>query len=201
MGWTGEVTYSIVVRDQNTGHLGVACQSFYFALGAVLPWARAGVGAVATQAWINPGYGPQGLDLLASGVAPLEALERLRAEDEGREERQVGLVDGSGRVASFTGSKCFPETSHASGDGYTAQANLMARPGVCEAMAEAFESGTGLLADRLMASLLAAQAAGGDARGQLSAALLVVDGERHDHPWNGVLFDTRVDRPPSRPAG
>jgi uncharacterized Ntn-hydrolase superfamily protein len=190
------MTYSIVARDQGTGQIGVAAQSYYFALGAVLPWARAGVGAVATQARIDPGYGPRGLGLLAAGVQPIEVLNRLRIEDDKREERQVGIVDASGAVASFTGSQCIPEVSHASGNGYSAQANLMARGGVCRAMAEAYESAMGPLAERLMAALLAAQAAGGDARGQLSAAILIVDGTRRDQPWDGVVVDARVDHHP-----
>jgi uncharacterized Ntn-hydrolase superfamily protein len=190
------MTYSIVARDPATGHLGVAAQSCYFALGSVLPWARAGVGAVATQSMVDPAYGPRCLDLLADGVGAAEALERVRAADEGREVRQVGLVDASGAVASFTGSLCIDEVSQADGDGFTAQANMMAGPGVCEAMAAAFEQRTGSLATRLLAALVAAEGKGGDARGQMSAALIVVEGERHPHPWQGVLTDVRVDHHP-----
>jgi uncharacterized Ntn-hydrolase superfamily protein len=187
------LTYSIVARDPATGHLGVAAQSCYFALGSVLPWARAGVGAVATQSMVDPGYGPRCLDLLASGLAADEALSQVRAADPGREVRQVGLVNALGDVASFTGSQCIDHVGHAAGDGYTAQANMMAGPGVCEAMAAAFESASGTLAQRLIAALVAAEGKGGDARGQMSAALIVVDGERHEHPWEGVLTDVRVD--------
>lgn len=190
------MTYSIVARDPATGHLGVAAQSCYFALGSVLPWARAGVGAVATQSMVDPAYGPRCLDLLAGGAGAAEALERVRAADEGREVRQVGLVDASGAVASFTGSLCIDEVSQADGDGFTAQANMMAGPGVCEAMAAAFEQRTGSLATRLLAALVAAEGKGGDARGQMSAALIVVEGERHPHPWQGVLTDVRVDHHP-----
>ncbi len=190
------MTYSIVARDPATGQLGVAAQSCYFALGAVLPWARAGVGAVATQSMVDPGYGPRCLDLLADGVTAEDALARVRAADEGREVRQVGLVDTLGATASFTGSMCIDHVGHAGGAGYSAQANMMAGPGVCEAMAAAFESATGSLAVRLVAALVAAESKGGDARGQMSAALIVVEGTRRDHPWEGSLVNVRVDHDP-----
>ena len=190
------MTYSIVARDTDSGQLGVAAQSCYFALGSVLPWARAGVGAVATQSMVDPGYGPRCLDLLADGLPAPDALDRVRAADEGREVRQVGLVDAAGRVASFTGALCIDHVGHAAGDGYSAQANMMAGPGVCEAMAEAFEHATGDLATRLVAALVAAEGKGGDARGRMSAAVIVVEGARHDHPWEGVLTDVRVDHHP-----
>ena len=187
------MTYSIVARDAATGQLGVAAQSCYFALGSVLPWARAGVGAVATQSMVDPGYGPSCLDLLADGVAAADALARVREADEGRDVRQVGLVSAAGEVASFTGSFCIDHVGHAAGDGYSAQANMMAGDGVCEAMAAAFETTTSSLATRLLAALVAAESRGGDARGQMSAALIVVEGTRHEHPWQGVLTDVRVD--------
>jgi uncharacterized Ntn-hydrolase superfamily protein len=187
------VTYSIVARDDATGQLGVAAQSCYFALGSVLPWARAGVGAVATQSMVDPGYGPRCLDLLAQGVGVADALDQVRAADEGREVRQVGVVGASGEVSSFTGSHCIAHVGHAAGNGYSAQANMMAGDGVCEAMAAAFESSSGSLAGRLLAALVAAEGMGGDARGQMSAALIVVDGTRRDRPWEGVLTDIRVD--------
>jgi uncharacterized Ntn-hydrolase superfamily protein len=190
------VTYSIVARDTDSGQLGVAAQSCYFALGSVLPWARAGVGAVATQSMVDPGYGPRCLDLLADGLAAADALDRVRAADEGRDVRQVGLVDVAGQVASFTGALCIDHLGHAAGDGYSAQANMMAGPGVCEAMAEAFEHAGGDLASRLVAALVAAEGRGGDARGRMSAAVIVVEGARHDHPWEGVLTDVRVDHHP-----
>jgi uncharacterized Ntn-hydrolase superfamily protein len=187
------VTYSIVARDEDTGQLGVAAQSCYFALGSVLPWARAGVGAVATQSMVDPGYGPRCLDLLAQGTGVADALAQVRAADEGREVRQVGVVGASGEVASFTGSQCIAHVGHAAGNGYSAQANMMAGDGVCEAMAAAFESSSGSLTGRLIAALVAAEGMGGDARGQMSAALIVVDGARQDQPWEGVLTDIRVD--------
>ncbi len=170
-----------------------AAQSCYFALGSVLPWARAGVGVVATQSMVDPGYGPRCLDLLADGVGAADALARVREADEWRDVRQVGVVSASGEVAAFTGSHCIDTVGHAAGDGYSAQANMMAGDGVCEAMAAAFEQATGSLADRLLAALVAAESKGGDARGQMSAALIVVEGVRHDHPWQGVLTDVRVD--------
>jgi uncharacterized Ntn-hydrolase superfamily protein len=199
------MTYSIVARDADSGQMGVAAQSFYFALGRMLPWARAGVGAVATQSMVDPGYGPRCLDLLAGsgtggtgddGLSAADALARVRADDEGREVRQVGVVDARGRVASFTGSMCIDHVGHAEGEGFTAQANMMAGDGVCEAMADAFVSTTGPLATRLMAALVAAEGKGGDARGRMSAALIVVDGAHQDHPWQGVLTDVRVDHHP-----
>jgi uncharacterized Ntn-hydrolase superfamily protein len=151
---------------------------------------------VATQSMVDPGYGPRCLDLLADGLPAPDALDRVRAADEGRDVRQVGLVDAAGRVASFTGAFCIDHLSHAAGDGYSAQANMMAGPGVCEAMAEAFEHATGGLANRLVAALVAAEGKGGDARGQMSAAVIVVEEARHDHPWEGVLTDVRVDHHP-----
>jgi uncharacterized Ntn-hydrolase superfamily protein len=190
------MTYSIVARDPGTGQLGVAAQSCYFALGAVLPWARAGVGAVATQSMVDPGYGPRCLALLADGVGAGDALAQVRASDDGREVRQVGVVDASGAVASFTGSMCIDHVGHTEGDGWSAQANMMAGPGVCEAMGHAFTSTSGSLATRLGAALVAAEGAGGDARGQMSAALIVVEGQRHANPWQGVLTDVRVDHHP-----
>jgi uncharacterized Ntn-hydrolase superfamily protein len=190
------VTYSIVARDPATGELGVAAQSCYFALGAVLPWARSGVGAVATQSMVDPGYGPRCLDLLADAMGAADALARVRASDTGREVRQVGVVDATGAVASFSGSSCIDHVSHAEGDGFSAQANMMAGPGVCEAMADAFVATPGALATRLVAALVAAEGAGGDARGQMSAALVVVEGQRHEQPWQGVLTDVRVDHHP-----
>src|ERR1700722_16839593 len=158
------MTYSIVARDAATGQLGVAAQSCYFALGAVLPWARAGVGAVATQSMVDPAYGPRCLDLLAGGMGVADALAQVRASDTGREVRQVGVVDAAGAVASFTGSSCIDHVGHTEGDGFSAQANMMAGPGVCEAMADAFVSTSGPLAARLVAALVAGEARGGDGR-------------------------------------
>jgi uncharacterized Ntn-hydrolase superfamily protein len=190
------MTYSIVARDEATGQLGVAAQSCYFALGSVLPWARAGVGAVATQSMVDPGYGPRCLDLLAQGLSAADALAQVRAADDGRDLRQVGVVSATGEVSSFTGAQCIDHVGHAEGKGYSAQANMMAGDGVCEAMAAAFEATGGSLATRLVAALVAAEGQGGDARGQMSAALIVVEGDRRAHPWEGVLTDVRVDHHP-----
>lgn len=190
------MTYSIVARDPATGQLGVAAQSCYFALGAVLPWARAGIGAVATQSMVDPGYGPRCLDRLAAGAGAADALAAVREADDGRDVRQVGVVDAGGAIASFTGERCIPVVGHVAGDGYSTQANMMAGEGVCEAMAAAFETTAGSLAQRLVAALMAAETRGGDARGQMSAALTVVEAERHDHPWEGVLVNVRVDHNP-----
>ena len=191
------MTYSIVARDPDSGQLGVAAQSCYFALGSVLPWARAGVGAVATQSMVDPGYGPRCLNLLASGASAEQALSEVRAADAGREVRQVGVVSAPGDLASYTGSMCIDHVGQAGGIGYSAQANMMANDGVCEAMAVACEDTVGhSLAVRMVAALLAAQEAGGDARGQMSAALILVDGAPHDQPWEGVVVDVRVDHHP-----
>jgi uncharacterized Ntn-hydrolase superfamily protein len=185
-----------VARDARSGQLGVAAQSCYFALGRVLPWARAGVGAVATQSMVDPGYGPRCLDLLAEGMEVATALEQVRAADPGRDVRQVGVVDVAGHVAAFTGSRCVDHVGQASGAGYSVQANMMRGPGVCEAMAAAFEGADGSLARRMMAALVAAEEAGGDGRGRMSAALLVVQGERARDPWEGAVIDVRVDHHP-----
>ncbi len=159
----------------------------------MLPWARSGVGAVATQSMVDPGYGPRCLNLLAQGVAVDQALDQVRANDPGHDVRQVGVIDASGQVASFTGARCIDHVGHARGPGFSAQANMMRGPGVCEAMAEAFESTRGSLAHRMVAALNAAEAAGGDARGVMSAALIVVEGATHANPWEGVVVDVRVD--------
>lgn len=193
------MTYSIVARDAVTGELGVAAQSCAFALGVAVTWARAGVGAVCTQGLTEPGYGPRCLDLMADGVSAEEALQRTRSADARSDYRQVGVVDAEGRAASFTGANSIDLTCHTQGDGYSVQANVMARPGVCSAMATAFESTTGALSARLLAALAAAQERGGDARGQMSAAMRVVNGSRSDLPWEGVVVDLRVDHH-SRPV-
>jgi uncharacterized Ntn-hydrolase superfamily protein len=190
------VTYSIVARDKDSGQLGVAVQSCYFSVGSVVTWARAGVGAVATQSFVDPGYGPRVLDLLFEGRDAVHALEQMVAGDELRDVRQVGVVSAAGQVASHTGSRCIDHVGHAEGEGYTAQANMMAGPGVCEAMASAFESSAGPLAHRLVDSLVAAESEGGDARGQMSAAILIVEPERREHPWEGEVVNVRVDHHP-----
>jgi uncharacterized Ntn-hydrolase superfamily protein len=189
------MTYSIVARDAGSGQLGVAVQTAMFAVGAVVPWARAGVGAVATQAIGEPAYGPRCLDLMASGESASAALEAAVSMDAMSPLRQVGVVGADGSAAAFTGELCIDHCGHLIGDGWAVQANMMASAEVWPAMAAAFEgSRTTSLSRRLLAALHAAQDAGGDARGQMSAALIVLDGSRPDNQWAGRLVDLRVDR-------
>ncbi len=189
-------TYSIVARDPATGELGVAVQSHYFSVGSVVSWAEAGVGAVATQSVANVDYGPRGLALMREGLSARQALSALVENDPGRDVRQVAMVDANGRVAVHTGPRCIPAAGHLEGDGFAVQANLMVRDAVWPAMKRAFEDADGDLADRLVAALEAAQAAGGDIRGQQSAALVVVSGKRSLEPWRERLFDLRVEDHP-----
>ncbi|MFQ5671045.1 MAG: DUF1028 domain-containing protein [Acidobacteriota bacterium] len=189
-------TFSIVARDPQTGELGVAVQSHWFSVGSMVTWARAGVGAVATQSFVDPSYGPKGLDLMARGVPAPEALRRLLAEDSQPQVRQVAMVDARGNVAAHTGSLCIPAAGHHMGEGYSVQANLMLDEGVWPAMARAFETHSGNLADRLLAALEAAQAAGGDIRGRQSAAIVVVRGQPTGQPWLDRVLDLRVEDHP-----
>ncbi len=186
-------TYSIVARDPATGQLGVAVQSHWFQVGPIVPWAAAGVGAVATQSFVKVDYGPRGLELMAAGHSARTALDRLLAEDAQRDVRQVAMVDGEGRVAVWTGPSCIADAGHRTGEGYSVQANLMASDRVWPAMARAFESARGDLAERMLAALEAAEAEGGDIRGRQSAALLVVRAETTGQPWRDRLVDLRVD--------
>ncbi len=171
-------TFSIVARDPATGELGVAVESKYFGVGSVVPWAKAGVGAVATQSLAKITYGSEGLELMKKGISPREALDRLTAADAGRERRQVGMIDATGRTAAFTGKECIAWAGHRDGRDFTVQGNLLAGEAVLTAMAEAFGKARTVagseLAEWLVAALTAGQAAGGDRRGQQSAALLVV---------------------------
>jgi len=187
------MTYSIVARDPESGRLGVAVQTCWFAVGALVPWAVAGVGAVATQAMVEVSYGPKCLDRLGAGAGAGRALDEVKAEDDGSAVRQVAVVDASGSAAAHTGELCIDHAGHHVGAGYSVQANMMASPDVWPAMAEAYEAATGPFPERLLAALVAAEGAGGDARGTMSAAVLVVDGERHDHRWEGIVVDVRVD--------
>ncbi|MEY2568801.1 MAG: hypothetical protein QOE35_3330 [Actinomycetota bacterium] len=184
------MTYSIVARDPETGDVGVAVQSHFFSVGSICSWVEPGVGAVATQSIAEPSYGPRGLDAMRAGRSASVALATLTAEDDDREQRQVAYVDARGEVAVHTGDRCIAEAGHATGDGFSAQANMMRGTGVPEAMAEAFSSTGGELSDRLLASLYAAEAAGGDIRGRQSACLLIAspDGQ----PWERA-YDVRVD--------
>jgi uncharacterized Ntn-hydrolase superfamily protein len=180
------VTYSIVARDPSTGELGVAVQSRWFSVGSAVPWAEPGVGAVATQSFTEVSYGPKGLALMLDGSTAAEALDRLRGEDPGEARRQVAMVDANGGVAVFTGAGCVAEAGEATGDGVSAQANMMERPTVWGVMLDAFGGTEGDLADRLLAALRAAEGEGGDMRGRQSAALLVV-------PANGDAWSRRFD--------
>jgi len=186
-------TYSIVARDPATGQMGVAVQSHWFSVGALVPWAEPGVGAVATQSFVDPSYGPLGLALLKAGRSAPEALAGLLAADAGRDVRQVAMIDAQGRVAAHTGKKCIAEAGQQLGKDYSVQANLMASPAVWPAMAKAFEAAKGDLAERMLAALEAAEAAGGDIRGQQAAALLVVAGQPSGKPWADRIFDLRVE--------
>ncbi len=183
------MTYSVVARDPESGELGVATQTRFFAVGSVVPWAEPGVGAVATQSFAEVSYGPKGLALMRSGTTAADALAALRAEDDGEARRQVAMVDARGTVAVYTGDACVAEAGSAGGDGVSAQANMMERPTVWGAMVDAYAGARGDLADRLMAALRAAEGEGGDMRGRQSAALLVVPGE--GEPWTR-RFDLRV---------
>lgn len=193
---TSMSTFSIVAFDPETRDLGVAVQSKFLAVGAVVPWARAGVGAIATQAWANTSYGPEGLDLLSRGMDAAATLERLISGDEGRDRRQVGMVDAVGRTAAYTGNQCLQWAGHIIGSNYTCQGNILVGQETVRAMAQAFSSSSGSLAQRLVAALAAGQAAGGDSRGQQSAALLVVRERGGYGGWGDRYVDLRVDDHP-----
>jgi uncharacterized Ntn-hydrolase superfamily protein len=186
-------TYSIVARDPQTGELGVAAQSHWFAVGTVIGWAEAGIGAVATQSFIDPSYGRLGLEMMRAGRRAPEALKSLLAGDDGRDVRQVAMIDAEGHIAAHTGAKNIAEAGHRVGKDYSVQANMMLGEQVWPAMARAFEAATGDLADRMMAALDAAQAVGGDIRGMQSAVLIVVKAKPSGKPWQDRVFDLRVD--------
>ena len=182
-------TFSIVGYNPKNGDLGIAVQSKFFAVGAVVPWAKAGVGAVATQSWTNTTYGFKGLELLENGLTAQQALDRLVTDDDGRSQRQVGMIDASGNVANYTGDECMEWAGARSGENYSAQGNLLTG----EAMGEAFEKTEGELAEKLMAALIAGQEKGGDRRGQQAAALLVVRENGGEGGFNDRYIDLRVD--------
>ena len=190
-------TYSIVARDPATGELGVAVQSHWFSVGTAVPWAEAGVGAVATQSFVDSSYGPLGLELMRAGRSAPEALRGLLAADEGRDVRQVAMIDAQGRVAAHTGKKCIAAAGHQTGANYSVQANLMDKPTVWPAMARALEAAKGDLTDKLLAALEAAQREGGDIRGQQSAAILVVAGKPTGRPWADRKVELRVEDSPN----
>jgi len=189
-------TFSIVACDPQAQEWGVAVQSKFLAVGALVPWAQAGAGAVATQSYANTSFGPNGLALMAQGLSAQEALDQLVAEDEGRARRQVGLVDAQGRAATFTGHECLAWAGGLTGTYYAAQGNILVSGATVEALAKTFEEAQGELADRLVAALAAGQAAGGDRRGRQSAAVLVVRPEGGYGGYNDRYLDLRVDDDP-----
>ena len=189
-------TFSIVARDPATGELGVAVQSHWFSVGPIVPWVEAGVGAVATQSFVDPSYGKNGLELMRAGKSAPDALKELLEKDEGREVRQVAMIDAQGRVDAWTGKNDIQAAGHMIGKNFSVQANLMLNDKVWPAMARAFENTKGDLADRMLAALDAAQAVGGDIRGRQSAAMIVVTGKPTGQVWKDRIFDLRVDDSP-----
>lgn len=186
-------TFSIVARDPATGDLGIATQSKFLAVGAVVPWARAGVGAVATQARANVTYGPRGLDLLAAGRSVDDVVAALTGADDGHAHRQFGIVDAAGRAVTYTGDECIPWAGGVASDGFACQGNILVGPDVVDAMAHAYQTTSGAFADRLVAALAGGQVAGGDSRGQQSAALLVVRERGGYGGGSDRYIDLRVD--------
>ena len=188
------MTYSLVARD--AAQWGVAVQSRFLAVGSVVPWAEPHAGAIATQAYANPRYGPDGLALLRQGLSAAEVVDRLVAGDEGRDERQLGVVDAHGGSAAWTGPGCMDWAGHRTGEGYAAQGNILVGRETVDALAETFETTTGPLGERLIACLAAAQEAGGDRRGQQSASLLVVERDAGYANLSDIAVDLRVDDHP-----
>lgn len=186
-------TYSIVAFDPETGDMGVAVQSHWFSVGTIVSWGEAGVGVIATQSFVNPSFGPRGLELLKSGKSPQEVVDLLISLDEGRDFRQLAVLDSKGRAASYTGSKCILPAGNIVGTNFSVQANMMINDKVWPAMAEAYKNSKGSLAERLMTALEAAEYAGGDIRGKQSAALLVVRGKPTGNIWQDRLVDLRID--------
>jgi uncharacterized Ntn-hydrolase superfamily protein len=190
------VTFSIVASEPQMGQLGVAVASKFLAVGAVVPWLQSEVGAIATQALANTRYGPHGLGQMRDGASPREALDALLAADTGRDDRQAGIVDARGRAATHTGQRCMPWAGGRSGAGYAVQGNILTGPGVVDAMAEAYESSSGDLADRLLLALAAGDAAGGDRRGRQSAAIAIAAPSGGYGGNDDRLVDLRVDDHP-----
>ncbi len=186
-------TYSIVAFDEKTGDMGVAVQSHWFSVGTIVTWGEAGVGVVATQSFVNPAFGPGGLELLKKGKTPQEAVDELIKSDEGREFRQLAILDSKGRAASFTGKNCIQPAGNIVGKGFSVQANLMSNDRIWPAMEKAFINSKGALAERMLVALEAAENAGGDIRGKQSAALLVVRAKSTGKIWEDRLVDLRVD--------
>lgn len=189
-------TFSIVARDPVTGEMGVAVQSHWFSVGSIVSWGEAGVGVVATQSFVNPSFGIRGLDLLKSGKTPQEALDELIASDEGRDVRQLAILDTKGRTASYTGKNCIPDAGNIAKENYSVQANLMLNNKVWGAMSKAFEESTGQLPERMIEALESAQEVGGDIRGKQSASILIVKGESTGKLWEDRAIDLRVEDNP-----
>ncbi len=186
-------TYSIVARDAETGELGAAVQSHWFSVGSNVIWAEPGIGAVATQSFIEPSYGPNGLHLMRTGMSAEQALTALLAADAHEDVRQVGMIDATGSVSNHTGNNAIIEFCNLTGDGFAVQANLMWKPTVCSAMVEAYVNADGDLAERMLVALEAAEGEGGDIRGRQSVALLVVSGDISLPAWGGRIFDLRIE--------
>jgi uncharacterized Ntn-hydrolase superfamily protein len=186
-------TYSIVARDSITGEIGVAVQSHWFSVGSVVIYGEAGVGVVATQSLVNPSYGPKGLGLMATGMSPQKALDKLLSEDSGEMYRQVAFLNSKGEVATHTGSLCISEAGHKQGKNFSVQANMMLKNTVWDAMAKAFETTSGTLSERILAALKAAENERGDIRGKQSAAILIVKGESTGKSWEDTVMDLRVE--------
>jgi uncharacterized Ntn-hydrolase superfamily protein len=185
-------TYSIVARDTITGDMGVAVQSHWFSVGSIVSWGEAGVGVVATQSFVNPAFGPKALTMLKAGMTSKQTLDILIANDEGRDYRQLAILDINGNVASYTGKLCIDAAGHIEGKNYAVQANMMKTKSVWPEMAKAFETADGSLAERLMAALEAGEAAGGDIRGKQSIAILVVGAKSTGQPWVDRKLDLRI---------
>ena len=189
-------TYSIVAFDPDNGQMGVAVQSHWFSVGSIVTWGEAGIGVVATQSFVEPSYGPLGLQLLRAGKTAAEALAALLLIDKYPGVRQVAMLDSLGNVAVHTGEKCIPAAGQHQGKNFSCQANMMEKNTVWNAMANAFESTSGELVDRLLAALQAAEKEGGDIRGRQSAAILVVNGKTSGTPWRNRVYDLRVEDHP-----
>ena len=190
-------TYSIVALDAETGELGVAVQSHWFSVGFLVPWVKAGVGAVATQSFVKVDYGPDGLELMESGMSAKDALKSLTDQDEAEAVRQVAMIDINGNVAAHTGERCIVFANHVVGKNYSVQANMMENSTVPKAMAVAFENSSGDLADRMMAALEAAEKEGGDIRGKQSAAMVIMSGEPTGIEWKDTKMSLRIEDHPT----
>lgn len=187
-------TFSIVARDTQTGEMAIGVQSHWFSVGSIVSWGKSGVGVIATQSFVNPAFGPNGLKLMENGESAEDALKKLVEEDDGRAFRQVAFLDANGNVDAYTGEKCIVAAGHEVGKNFSVQANMMLNDKVVPAMTAAFKKHADLpLAERVVKVLLAAQEAGGDIRGKQSAALIVVGGEKVEEPWKDKLVDLRVD--------